>query len=216
MFLGILNIVQIYEQDRKILAKIYDWTTFKTEIKIVENSHGGNLSGYLFRDKSKNLNGNKIYASYLNDSDTHVLETGRPNSKWTLYLDILAEKLNASLEFNRFQRDESSFEVYSQTRRRLIDEGISKKKLDFYLNYPQNKFELESYNNREYCIMAPLPKPYSITELILFLPLDISCWKWLGITITVSALVWRISENHWSFHFGAFSYFMGQSQSIKT
>jgi hypothetical protein len=68
------------------------------------------------------------------------------------------------------------------------------------------------------CFIAPLPPKHSTTELILFMPLDKSCWIFLGVTVGISAIIWRFfegSNSHWKFLFGMFALFVGQYSDIK-
>lgn len=204
----ILNLVQIYEENRKIVARSYDATNSQVILRKFGSPHRNykNLSGILFSINKKDYNGKTLYVVYYDHLEVF---NDIPIYRWTFYIHTVVEKLNATLEYIPI----SGLTKYTQAtieRSRLEEEW----KLDFFLNSEPAKTDLESYYKEDWCYVAPNPKPYSITETILILPMDKECWKWLGITIALSTLIWRISEGHWNFAFGAFSFFMGQAQLV--
>lgn len=217
-FRKLLNVVQIYEKNQKVIARSFDWSTQQ----VIRSEVPQNLSASLFRDKLKNLNLNEreLYVAHMNSPFSHTYRDDdgdiQVNSKWMFYLEIITEKLNATIELNIVRRNEKSWDDMEDTKEdsmvKLIEQGM----LDFFLHFGDYKFDLESYNYVDWCFIAPLPKSYSIAELILILPLDPFCWMWLGITVAISALLWRISEHHWNFLFGAFALFVGKWIKVRT
>lgn len=204
-----LNVAQIYESSQKLSVKSFDLTKNLATYKTLEGFQ--NLSEVLFPQKGKNLNGNQLHVAYeenddLNyDGEAYMSGILIPISKQTFFLKTVAQKLNAKLVYNLIHEAGRH-----ETMTNLINEG----KLDFHVNYVKGKYDLESYNYIDSCFLVPLTPYHSIVELILFLPMDGSCWMWLGITIAASTLVWRVLEGHWGFPFGAFAFFVGQSQLI--
>jgi hypothetical protein len=215
-FKNILNFAQIYEENQRVILRSFYRTKNLTTFQIFESSQHENLSEILFPDKSKNLNKFPLYVAFAEDFSSVFENLGQPLSKWMFFTRIVAEKLNATLQFVNIPVDLSNLVRFHQSYMggflKLIEIG----EMDFLLNKPISIGYLESYNYLEFCFMVPLPPEYSIYELILFLPLDINCWMWLGITVAVSSLVWRIFEGHWGFLFGAFAQFVGQFVEIKT
>lgn len=215
-FNELLNVAQIFEEKQKIIARNYDWNldTFRT----FKNFKLENFSEIIFHQKAPNYNGDALHVVYMNSPDAHNPIKGqtRPNCKWIYFLDIVADKLNATLNFIEIPRNQSSWEAREATRKKFIIKHIREEKLDFYLNFNMFKFSLESYDHLDWCFIAPLPPSFSIAEMVLILPLDPSCWMWLGITVAISALLWRISEHHWNFLFGVFALFVGKWVKVKT
>lgn len=208
------NIVQIYRENNKTIAKYFDISKNFTTFLTLDNIQKENFTEILFPDKVKSLDGVELYAAYMDDQNAVYIGEESPICMWYFYVEIVAEKLNTTVKYIKLRENDTDSKSYQADRANQMVELIANNKLDFYLNYHKAKYDLESYYYENYCYMAPLPQPYSITELILFLPLDTSCWKYLGITLVASTVVWRLSENHWSFPFGAFSYFMGQAQLV--
>lgn len=183
----------------------------------ISNSKAESLSQMLFPEKGKNFNGNPIYAVFTNDDDYDPIKT-RPNCKWNPLLDILAERLNATLIFREVPQSKASSEESGENEIFWIQKLIKEKRLDFAPKFwlgTNVKSHLESYHYDSWCFVAPLPNSYSITELILFLPMDKFCWMWLGVTISITAIILKIFDGHWNFFFGAFSHFMAQAQLIQ-
>lgn len=130
----------------------------------------------------------------------------------------MGEKLNATMRLINIVIDHSSAKNYERSIKQKVDELITTEKIDFYINAVVSK-DLQSYNFVEFCSLVPLPPKYSIYELILILPLDKSCWMWLGITVVVCAVIWKMFERSKTgsgFLFGIFAFFVGQSAEIKT
>lgn len=201
IFEVILNIVQIYEENGKVVAKSFDMTSNLPKFEIFKDSKRENLSLILFPDKTKNLQGKSInvFTSQLVGSNKNYLI-----DMWNFFIDIIVEKLNATMQLTD--------NVLTSNSDESLDKYVAEKKLDLYLEYQGPVFELRSHYRQDVCFVVPLPNSYSIAELILFLPLDQSCWMWLGITIAVSTFLWRFSESHWHFPFGAFAIAMYQTQ----
>lgn len=206
----LLNIAQIYEKNEEVIARIFDILERSAIFTSFENAQYENLSEILFPEKKIDFDGYLLYVAFGDGTFAGVYDWNeKPNCIWTYYLDIVAEKFNADLEFTEIPRNET-FEPYRETRERHMLKLIDKRNLDFHLNYYSDKSDLQSYHYEYLCFYAPVPNPFPIIELIFFLPLDKDCWMWLLITIAVSTFLWRFSEGHWNFPFGAFSYLMGQ------
>lgn len=216
IFSKFLNFVQIYVENRNVNARSFHRTQNSTTIFSFERSKHKNLSKVLFPDKAKNLNEFPLYVAFYDEADDSFLETIEPISVWTKYFHAVSENLNATLKYVRVPVIFSTQDEFYETVRKGVTDLENKGKLDFLYYYFGGKTELESYRYEEACYLVHLPPEYSITELILFLPLDNACWMWLGITVAFSTIIWRISEGHWNFFFGAFAYFVGQSAEIRT
>ena len=89
--------------------------------------------------------------------------------KWKSFLSIVAEKLNATVKYNFVEREslETSDMPYLIAQNRSLN-GT----LDFYLEFDPLFGALYSYNQVDWCYQVANPPSYSVTELILFLPLD--------------------------------------------
>lgn len=212
IFYQLLNVVQIYQNGQEVIVKSFDRTRNKEILAPFESFEDESL----FPDKAKNLKRLKLYAAYMNYIGAFDVGEDRPNCKFNYFLDIIEEKLNATIIYHKIPADETNWSNFHNTRDKWIRKLIKEEKLDFFLNHGNQKFNLETYNNVEFCFIAPWPKSYSITELILILPLDASCWTWLLITIAISTILWRLSEGHWNFLFGAFALFVGQETKVQT
>lgn len=198
-----------------MVARTFDRTRNLTTTLKLRNSDRENLSQILYPDRTKDLNGLPLYAYWIASFQTSKCKNCiRPNYKWSFFLDVIAERMNATFKYFEMSVNVLSENAYLEQRRKSIRSLNIQLKLDFYLSDLNDKFDLTSYDYNNWCYQAPLPDNISITDQILFLPMDKSCWMWLGVTVFVSTLVWRISEGHWSFPFGIFSYFTGQSQLI--
>lgn len=214
-FLDHLNSAQIFEKRGKIIARTYNVTTRSMTNQTFEKFQHENLSQVLFSDKVKNLNGRPIYTAWMITDRALSYPgygIGELNCRWTYFAEIVAEKLNTNVQFIQIPRNNTSWEALMSTEDKWVKKLSKNKTLDLCFGCSGRVHELKSYYNLDICLWVPIPPPFSITELILILPMDSNCWKWLMITIAVSSLVWKISEGHWSFPFGAFSYFMGQAQ----
>lgn len=216
-FKNVLNYAQIYEEQQKVIAKSFDKYQISTTLYKFESSQQENLSQILFPDKSKNLNKFPLRSIV----GIPEISSGAINihffNKWPSFVDIIVEKLNATLIYEaKKSSEENAVKAINDTQKyaeKLYEQGL----LDFLINNIGNQQTIQCYDDIEICLLVPLPPKYSIYELILILPLDKSCWMWLGITVVVSAIVWRIFEGtgaHWNFTFGIFAYFVGQSLKI--
>ena len=90
--------------------------------------------------------------------------------KWMYFLDIIKEKLNASVKFNSVDivTVANSKRLYP-----LVKNCSTNGTLDFFLNfYSHVKGALYSYKQVDLCYRLAKPPSYTITELILFLPFD--------------------------------------------
>lgn len=206
-FAKILNFVQIYPSNRKVIVESFYRTENLTTVKAFESYQTGNLSKILFPDKAKNLNGFPLFAVYRKTFDIFHTEEDKPYSLWTPYLQILTEKLNATIKYKKIPKDSDE---------KFRNDLLKNHQLDFYLNFIYYKFDLESYHFRDWCLLAGIPPKFSIHEKVLFKPLDKHCWIYLGTTLILCAIIWKISEGHWNFLFGILAFFVGQSSNIKT
>jgi hypothetical protein len=197
-----------------VIAKIFHTHQNFTTVYEFQNFHHENLSELLFPDKTKTLNNSPIYVAL---GVPYISKERKFFNKWEFFIEIVKEKLNASLAFNFIvSKEQAPMKVMFHMQEvsiKLHEIG----KLDFLLNNLYDDHEtLQCYNSVELCFLAPLPPKYSIYELILVLPFDKLCWMYLGVTIAISAIAWRIIENHWNFIFGIFAFFVGQSAEIRT
>jgi hypothetical protein len=214
-FAKVLNFAQIYEENQKVILRSFYMTKGLTILKVFENSQHENISQILFPDKAKNLNGYPLFVAFDTTVESFILNA-KLHNKWNYFVKIVAEKLNAKIEYILFKVGNASMEIFRLKQKNFIKTGIIQNTLDFYLDSFPISLDLQSYYYIEQCFLVPLPPEYSIYQLILTMPLDKSCWMWLGITIAVSTLVWRIFEGHWGFLFGACAKFVGQFVKIKT
>ncbi len=212
-FKNLPNFAHIYEEDEKIhLRSIYErinLTTFTVFDEILPQ----NFNKILFPDKAKNLKSFPIYVVYF---DFYKLGVNG-SSKWKYFIDIVAVKLNATLTYIELKID-SQHKLFDEQETE-IGKLLDNETLDFYLStYFHSYGDLQSYNYVEMCYVYLLPEKYSIYELILFLPLDKSCWMFLGITTAFSAVLWRFlegPESQWEFLFGIYSLFVGQFSNVR-
>lgn len=219
-FQTFLNLAAIYEENQKINVETFDWSkNASTQLTFAE-SQVENISQLLFPNKLKNLNGFPLYVAFVESFDTISVDyNSKGYNSWTFFIDIITEKLNTTSNFIQLKVDKSSSENFKKDVKNKIKNLIRDGRFDFYLNGFYGEGDLESYTHLDRCFLAPLPPKFSIYELILTLPLDKSCWLFLGITICISALVWRIfndKNSHWDFLFVIFAFFVGQSLEIKT
>lgn len=127
--------------------------------------------------------------------------------------------MNATLHYFVIPLDETSMNSLQVSRQMSIGKAIRNDKLDFYLNGFASKGDFVTHNYIDWCYLAPLPAKFSIYELILILPLDRSCWMWLGISVGISAIIWSMKEGFgtfWDVSFRIFRFSVLQSTEIKT
>lgn len=209
-----LNFAHIYQEKQKIVVRNYYRTKNLTTIDTFESSQQENLAAeILFPDKSRNLQKFPLYVLYdtLNTHQGFFLN-GKLYNRYTYFVETLAEKMNATLVYEEMKFNRSEDTDGFQERWQYLNEIISQKYIDIALFHA---FGISNGNIEYYatCFLVPLPPKYSIYELILILPLDASCWMMLGITVAVSALVWRIFEGpqaQWDFLFAVYAQFVGK------
>lgn len=213
-FLKLLNVVHIYEEFRKVFVKSYERSLKLTTTQVYNESQIENLSNLLFPDRTKNLNRMKLFANFFSHHNVIIAEN-KVHSAWAYFLEAAAKNLNANIEYIQLPFDKNTT---TDIQIKLVYQQFIKGELDFFLNHFFGHGDLQSYNINEYCFVAPLPPKYSIVELVLILPLDKSCWMWLGISLFVSSIIWILFEGAGSslkFMFGMFAFFVGQSADIK-
>jgi hypothetical protein len=215
IFKNYLNFAQIYEESRKVILRSFYRTKNLTTFEVFENSQHENLSQILFPDKAKNLNGFQLLVAFDTMIETILIDE-KVYNKWLNFIQTIAEKLNATLKLISVQLKGDSEKIFKRSQLYFLKKYTKLHNLDFYLDTFSVSLDLQSYTYIEHCFLVPLPPDYPIYQLILFKPLDKSCWMWLGITIAVSTLVWRIFEGHWNFLFGSCAKFVGQFVEIKT
>lgn len=215
----IWNLVQIFQEGQRVYVKnFYKTKNYLITLDSCDDCLIENVSELLFPDKSQNLYGLPIYVAFVDFSDV-LLRNGKIYSKWTFFADIVAEKLNGTLQYNQIIPSMESFEKFDETLKKSLTSFGVKDQLDLFINDHFPLSELTSYNFNTYCFMVPLPPKYSIFELILILPLDNLCWMWLGISVIVSFIIWSVFEGsgiQWNFLFGIYAFFVGQNTRIKT
>lgn len=212
------NFVQIYQEGHKVITRNFDKTKNLTILKTFEEAQVENLSELLFPDKAQNLNGLPIDVVFYNFNDAFMLN-GKIYNKWTYFMEIVAQKLNGTLQYQEVIPDKESVEKYRNSLIQQLIEFSKNDKFDFFPNAFFDTSTLISYNYESFCFMVPLPPKYSIFELVLILPLDKSCWMWLGISVAISFILWSLFEGsgiQWNFLFGMYAFFFGQSATIKT
>lgn len=125
--------VQIYEDSKKVIAKSFDQGKNKFFFRVFKSVHQENLSKILFPEKKVDLNGKTLYAVYADAPDENDRGKGiqTPNCKWTHYLEIIAKKLNLTVNYFKIPDNESDISDI----RNWIAKLIYKKRLDFYLRY---------------------------------------------------------------------------------
>lgn len=210
------NLIHIYQEDQRVITRIFYKNS--TIISSFKNYRIKNISELLFPDKAQNLNRRSIYAAFYNFADAFVFN-GKVFNKWTYFLEILAEKLNGTLNYEEITFNKESVEKYRHSILLELERLLNVNKFDFFINNHFRKSTLNSYSYEEFCFIVPFPPKYSIFELVLILPLDISCWMWLGISVAVSFILWSIAEGfkvRWDFLFGIYAFFLGQNAKIQT
>lgn len=215
---NVWNLIRIYEENEKVFVRTFFKTKNLTTTCILNNSKVENISDLLFPDKAQHLYGLPINVVYFNFFDAFVVD-GKVYNKWTYFVEIVAQKLNGTLNFREIILNKETVEKYSESLENQTNELIESDKLDFFINGVYTNSRLHSYNYQEYCFMVPLPPKYSIFELVLILPLDKSCWMWLGISVAASFILWSVTEGSgikWKFLFAMYAFFLGQNARIKT
>lgn len=216
-FEKIANFAVIYEENRKVIVKSLYGIKKLEIIKTFKSSHHKNLSKILYPEKMKNLEKFPLYVAYSVHGFTHVTLDGKLINIWTHFAEIVAEKLNATLTYVKIEVDKTSRGNLIVSEKKNFVKLSQERRLDFFVN-ANFKSELECYHTIDQCFLVPIPPEYSIYELILVLPLDKSCWIFLGVTIGVLALFWRLFEGsgaHWNLIFGSFALFVGKSIKIR-
>lgn len=222
-FFKISDFVIISEQKNEIHAIIPnlfskdEFLTFKSNFKPPKN-----LSKLLFPDKLKNLHGSTLKITFADSMETLINHDRTTLDKLMNFLAIIKQKMNATLDF---------IEIAQLWYERgplweAVREDLSKiyHKIDMHMwTQPNNLIGVINYYEKEkICLLVPYPPKISIIDQILFRPLEREVWMYLGISIGVTAIVWRLHRNYGAndstgnFLFGIFSFFVGQSAEFKT
>lgn len=226
----VLNLIIIFEKDKTINIvmpnKFKALRQFKINLAdLVKKDQQESSSFSFFEDKTSKLNQHNLNIIYKNSHATSTfLQNGKVLSKYTYYLDILAQFMNASLNFIEIVKTFETIEDFNSKIQSEIKEKITRGKLD--LSIIENVFlrrtsKLLSRQQQENCFMLEIPPKIAIYEQILILPLDRTCWILLGVVIFISAVVWWIfnliykMSSHWSFLFGIYGLFLGQWSEIR-
>lgn len=215
-----MNFVIIYLDKKKINVKIPNWILNQTFHLIFENPHQKNLSDILFSDKLQNLHKYPLNIVWTTVFNILINKNGEIVDKNLFFVQLLAEKLNATLNFIEIVKNhkpgDQIFLMESVDMRELFKYDL----IDFYLRSVIQNGDLKLYETEDYCFIVSLPPKYSIVEMILILPFDKSVWMWLGIVAGVSTIIWRFygifegSSSHWNFLFVIFAFFVGHSVKI--
>lgn len=211
----LLNHAHIFIHNREVIAGVFNW--HKKFVTYYSFDGHFNVSKILFPDKTKNLEGSPLHVAFVNKLRS-IWFNGKVYSKWTYFIEILAEKMNASLNFIEISNDQTSQKNYGSSTAGNLFKLYWKGNFDFFIESHRMHQLFQGYAFSEQCYVAPLPPKRSILELILFLPLDKSCWMWLGITFAISAFIWRCSEgplSQWNFLFGMFALFVGKYSKVQ-
>lgn len=214
----LLNHAHIFMDNREITAGVMFWHRKFITFYSFPDLNYENVSDILFPDKVSDLEGFPLYIVFTNKKGSEV-SNGNVYSRWSEFVVILSEKLNATLKVHEISNDQTSLENFSSNISKNLFKLYWKGEFDIFIESHRSHQLFQAYGFEEQCFIAPLPKKISIYEYILFLPLDKSCWMMLGLTIGVSALIWRISEgprSHWNFLFGMFALFVGKYEEIRT
>lgn len=210
---NLLNHAHIFEKNRKVFAGNYWWNKDLKSYDAFEGFTHKNISNIIFPNKLNNLEGFPLSIAGLEGE----FYDDKAYSKFTYFVEILTTKLNATLKYIKIPKPDPK--NYSKSIQKHFTRLCGDGKCDIIF-LPQKLHQIfQAYNFVDQCFLAPMPPKRSIYELILTLPLDKSCWMWLGITVAVSALIWRIFEgpkSHWNFLFGIFALFVGQDSNIRT
>ena len=92
------------------------------------------------------------------------------HSKWLSFLDVVTEKLNATVEYNFI---EPEIMLRYEEHYTIVENISANGTLDFYLDLgPYIRGALYSYNQMDYCYLLAKPPSYSVTQLVLILPFD--------------------------------------------
>ena len=205
-----LNYAQIYEENREVILRSFHKTRNLKILRKFKNFHRENLSKIIFSDNSRDLYGQPLHVLYHENNIKAF-----PN-KWTFFLEIVAKKLNSSIIYTKVKPNYKTDRTFSESYRYILYEFMVNATVDFDLTF--FNYQLESYSYIELCFVCPPPKTFFIYELILILPLDNSCWMALGLTILLTAIIWRIFEgpkSHLRFLFGIYSLMVGQFSDFK-
>lgn len=193
-------------------------TKNSTTYEIFKSTNHKNLSKIFFPNKVDNLHKFPTYAVFVDSYNVHAYN-GAVMCKWTYFLEIIADKLNTTINHKEIKIDPNS-DIGTTKRyiRSLVNYLIKNGTFDFYLNGFLGEGDLESYNYDEMCFLVPLPPIYSIWTLVLILPLDKSTWICLAVTVAVSVTIWKLldKKSHWNFLFGCFGFFLCKFVEVKT
>ncbi len=202
IFERILNFAQIYQEEEKIIVQNYFRTRNSTTFEVFKDlQREENLSLKVFPDKSKNFDQFPLRIGY--DRAPVLFDNVNIHKQYQELMEVLAENLNASFNTSIFSKA-----LYSGEDKRL----------DIYVTSSHHSvFHLQSKIYFELCYILALPPEYSVYELIFFLPFDKYCWIFLGVTVALTAIVWRKFEgpgSQWNFLFAVYSLLVGQFSEI--
>ncbi len=176
------NSAAICEENQKITFRNVDMRTKIQTQGTFGKFEFQNLLEHIFPDKFSNLLGSPIYAAYNDNNFDNALIIKQKS----FFMELVAEKLNGTLKYNKIKIKEVNESLHEKGFHVFIPiiKAASERKLDFYLNGLRFYGGLQSYEYEEKCFWILVPPSYYIYEQILFMPLELSCWIWLGDNLT--------------------------------
>lgn len=209
----------IYKENEEFNVEIMD-KNIKRSCKYKINSNHTNYSQkFCSKSQIQNLSLNIAFSV---DDATFLTPDGKVLSKYSHYIDIIAQKMNASINYVEVAKNAKTLKEIWEATGREIKEML--KILDLFLESSyggDHRGYIYTHHLLAYCYIAPLPPKIAIYDQILFRPMDKVVWIYCGVSIVLSALIWRIFKNFgandslWHFIFGVFAFFVGQSVKFK-
>jgi hypothetical protein len=209
----------VYPENGKILYEISNWIG-NFSAQTFEDSQQENLLEFLYPEKLRNLNQrlvNIVFSVY-----GYTFFTRKVLSKFNWFIQMLVERMNIMVNFKEVVKNYRTFDEYLEREDKEVLDLARNQQLDLYLQSLYHRGDLETYFTEDYCFLVPLPKAYSIYELVLILPFDISVWICLVAIVAALTAVWWLynflkhSRSSGSVLFGTFALFVGQSANVRT
>lgn len=213
-----LETLVIFEENDEITAVIPN--VYSEDIHMKFNDMQYNIANVdLFPEIPNNISLNIAFAL---EGEIIKTENGKIICKYTHFVDIIAQKLNASINYIHIAKDTKTQKEYAERLNGEIELRLNELDLSIipghvlFFNGVVNMYE-----TRHFCLIAPLPPSIAIFDQILFRPFDEKVWKYLCISVAFSALIWRLFKNYGAnssvtgFLFGLFAFFVGQSAKFQ-
>lgn len=188
-----------------------------------------NLSSILFPDKFSDISKHELKVPVTAQTPQVVafaiFGIKKVMSKYTYFIDIVKNKMNAEIDYNVLDFEELTTVSYYNMRSQAFKELRNNLKVDLTINDAfqiyDNAPKFMTYEILDICAYCFFPPKIPIYDQILTMPFERQIWMVLAFSMFSCSVVWRLyrfigaSDSYGHFLFGAFGFFLGQSTNFK-